>query len=114
MGGRIGKMILSISDEQIAFVSYVPPSKTGEIQADTWLKDILKVLGADAGCYISGTKNVAKAVVKQDMDKGLFPLKLKDAGITQSIEYLKKKGLFPDTSDDSDDEYVFGDDDFPS
>merc|ERR1711871_1766232 len=112
--GLIGKMILSINDDQMAMISYVPPSKIDEITADSWLKEILRQLGASADSYISGNENVAKAIVKKNEDKGLFPLKLKDAGITNSIEYLKKKGLFPDKDDDSDDEYVFGDDDFPS
>merc|ERR1711937_699682 len=55
----------------------------------------------------------AKAEIKNDADKGLFVLKLKDSAISESINYLKSKGLFPDKVDDSDDEYVFGDDDFP-
>merc|ERR1712187_937408 len=48
------------------------------------------------------------------MGKELYVLKLKDSAITLSINYLKKKGLFPDSNDDDDDDYVFGDDDFPS
>lgn len=44
----------------------------------------------------------------------MLQLKLKDEGIRQSIDYLKKKGLFSDSKEDSDDEHVFGDDDFPS
>merc|ERR1712190_529526 len=56
----------------------------------------------------------AKAKILNDADKGLFVLKLKDSAITFSINYLKKKGLFPDGNDDDDDDYVFGDDDFPS
>merc|ERR1712003_595306 len=52
--------------------------------------------------------------MSNDADKGLFVLKLKDSAISQSINYLKSKGLFPDKVEDSDDEYVFGDDDFPS
>merc|ERR1712228_356827 len=46
--------------------------------------------------------------------KEFYVLKLKDNAITFSINYLKKKGLFPDSNDDDDDDYVFGDDDFPS
>jgi len=55
----------------------------------------------------------ATAVLKTDSDKGIFPLKQKDPGIMEAIAFLKKKGLFPDGDDDEDD-YVFGDDDFPS
>ena len=45
--------------------------------------------------------------------KGLYPIKLKDAMLQTSIAYLQKIGVFPD-KDDSSDEMVFGDDDFPS
>merc|ERR1712084_109813 len=61
-----------------------------------------------------GDATTAKAELTNDADKGLFVLKLKDSAITLSINYLKKKGLFPDSNDDDDDDYVFGDDDFPS
>jgi len=53
-------------------------------------------------------------VAKQDGEKGKFPLKLRDEAIGASIAFLKSQGLFPDKDDeDSEDEMVFGDDDFP-
>merc|ERR1711920_382937 len=66
------------------------------------------------GELIFGDSTTAKASVSNEPDKNLFVLKLKDSAITLSINYLKKKGLFPDSNDDDDDDYVFGDDDFPS
>ena len=54
----------------------------------------------------------SKAVIENDSDKGLFVLKLKDSAITESINFLKSKGLFPDKIEDSDDEFIFGDDAF--
>jgi len=53
-------------------------------------------------------------VIDNDPDKNLFVLKLKDSAISESINFLKSKGLFPDKVDDSDDEFIFGDEDFPS
>ena len=51
-------------------------------------------------------------MIANDSEKGLFVLKLKDSAITESINFLKSKGLFPDKIEDSDDEFIFGDDAF--
>merc|ERR1719171_919741 len=111
--GRIGKLIISKNqeDNKLALVSYCPPSKHDSLKADQWMTDLLKTLGA--GTMSFGDAYTAKAEIHNDPDKGLFVLKLKDAAITEGINYLKAKGLFPDKCDDSDDDYVFGDDDFP-
>jgi len=114
--GHVGKMIVSMDDggaKGLALVSYVPPTYLKKIQADKWLKDILMGLGAPASCFISGSTTTAKAYIANDGDKGLYAMKLKDSAISQSIFYLRKLGLFPEDKDD-DDDYVFGDDDFPS
>merc|ERR1712187_435473 len=84
----------------------------GVLTADVWMKDMLAELGG--GELLFGDATTAKAELTNDPDKGLFVLKLKDSAINLSINYLKKKGLFPDSNDDDDDDYVFGDDDFPS
>merc|ERR1712190_624384 len=111
--GRIGKMIISKdqNDSKLAMVAYCPPGKQGILTADVWMKEMLAKLGG--GEFLFGDATTAKALLTNDPDKGLFVLKLKDSAITFSINYLKKKGLFPDGNDD-DDDYVFGDDDFPS
>merc|ERR1719188_2600144 len=112
--GRIGKMIISKNQEdtKLAMVAYCPPAKQGVLTADVWMKDMLAKLGG--GELLFGDATTAKAELTNDPDKNLFVLKLKDSAITLSINYLKKKGLFPDSNDDDDDDYVFGDDDFPS
>jgi len=112
--GRIGKMLISKdqADSQLALVAYCPPAKHAQLKADEWMKDMLVKLGGGEMLY--GDAYTAKAQLKNDSEKGLFVLKLKDSAITESINYLKSKGLFPDKTDDSDDEFIFGDDDFPS
>ena len=55
--------------------------------------------------------NYAVAEIAKDGDKGLFPLKMRDTAITESYNYLKKRDLFPDGDDDSEDDMVFGDED---
>ncbi|CAE8632956.1 unnamed protein product [Polarella glacialis] len=47
-------------------------------------------------------------------DKGIFPLKIREPMILDANNFLRSKGLFPEDKDDSDDDMVFGDDDFPS
>merc|ERR1712060_271902 len=112
--GRIGKMIISKDqeDSKLAMVAYCPPAKQGTLTADVWMKDILAELGG--GELLFGDATTAKALLVNDAEKEFYVLKLKDNAITFSINYLKKKGLFPDSNDDEDDDYVFGDDDFPS
>merc|ERR1712048_1191764 len=114
MGGRIGKMIISCDTDstKLALCSYVPPSKHEQLKADDWMKEILSVLGG-TGEMGYGDAFTAKATIKNEPEKDVFILKVKDNIPPQSIEFLKGKGLFPDkVEDDDDDEFVFGDDDF--
>merc|ERR1719321_2587730 len=104
-------MIFSAGDPQLAIVSYVPTDLQKDNDASIWLKHVLGMFGGE---FVSGDKGLARGFVKADGDKGVFPLKVKEPGIMEAISYLKKHGLFPDKADDSDDDYVFGDDDFPS
>jgi len=112
--GRIGKMLISKdqADSKLALVAYVPPSKQSELTASEWMEQLLKTLGGGEIVFKDAT--TAKAVILNDSEKGMFVMKLKDSAITESINHLKSKGLFPDRIDDSDDEFIFGDDDFPS
>jgi len=112
--GRVGKMLVSPDQEnsKLALVAYCPPAKQGVLKADQWMKDMVKALGG--GDIVFSDATTAKMEIKNNADKGLFVLKLKDSAITESINYLKGKGLFPDNKDDDDSDYVFGDDDFPT
>jgi len=102
-------MIFSAGSEQLAIVAYVPEAKKADLDCTEWVKHVAKMIGAQV---ISSNRVAAKAVVKTDSNKGIFPLKVKEPGIMEAISFLKQKGLFPD-NDDDDDDYVFGDDDFP-
>merc|ERR1719188_309078 len=101
--GKIGKMIISKNQEdtKLAMVAYCPPSKQATLTADVWMKDILAELGG--GELLFGDATTAKALLVNDAEKEFYVLKLKDNAITFSINYLKKKGLFPDGNDDDDD-----------
>merc|ERR1712107_526538 len=109
--GHIGKMIFSAGSEKLAVVAYLPDELGEKCDAIDWLKTVLGTFGGEVSK--DSTKTLAKGFIAADADKGKFPLKMKEPSITEAINYLKKKGLFPD-KDDSDDDFVFGDDDFPS
>merc|ERR1719408_969399 len=111
--GHIGKLVMSASDKQLALIAYVPEEKVERLTATAWMQEIFKAFG-DYGEFVGETTPYkAVAVAKQDGEKGKFPLKLRDEAISASIAFLKGKGLFPDKDDDSEEEYCFGDDDFP-
>ena len=77
----------------------------------TWLKDVLGRMKEPASCFKSGDKTLAYATIAKATGK--FPIKLKDEGLVQANAYLRQHGLFPEDNDDDDEEFVFGDDDFP-
>jgi hypothetical protein len=108
---HVAKCVLSAGDKQLAIVTYVPKSLLGKINAGEWISALIKALG-DYGEVVSTTDRKAVAVCKLDKDKEKFPLKMRDAALSASIKFLTDKKLV-DFKDDSDDEMVFGDDDFP-
>jgi len=110
--GRIGKMVFSAGLEQLAVLAYVPDDKQPELVCEEWLE---KVLGLFPGYRIVAKgKDVSYGVIPTNSDKGVFPLKIREALILEANNFLRKKGLFPEDNGDDSDEMVFGDDDFPS
>merc|ERR1712166_1207413 len=108
--GEIGKMIFSCGTDQLSVCAYVPESKQGDVDCKEWLK---KVLDLHGGEILTDSKGVSTGRVKTDSEKNIFPLKIRESMILESNNFLRKRGLFPEDDDDSD-EMVFGDDDFPS
>jgi len=108
--GHIGKMIFSAGVEGLAVAAYVPEEKVKECSCEEWLTTVLTSQG---GKLMSKSTNVCSGMVKTNADKGIFPLKIREPMILEANNFLRKKGLFPEDKD-SDDECVFGDDDFPS
>jgi len=107
---QIGKMIFSAGDDQLGIVAYVPETRADMVDAKEWMQWVLKLFGGELAA--GATKLYAKGFVKADSNQNKFPLKMKEPSITEAIAFLKSKGAFPD-KDDSDDDMVFGDDDFP-
>lgn len=109
--GHIGKMIFSAGAKQLLMLAYVPEDKQSKVNAAEWMKSVCAVVGGrPKGPQSAG---YAMGEADGDMDKGKFPIKMKDEALAAGISYLKEKGCFPDTADDSDDdEPAFGDDAF--
>merc|ERR1719478_2065873 len=109
--GHVAKALFSYGKDRVGVVVYVPEELKERVAANVWAQEIL----APAGGELKGkaTETLAKGFVLGDADKGLYPIKQKDELLQNSIKYLQKIGVFPDGDDDSEDEMVFGDDDFP-
>lgn len=117
--GAIGKMIISPSTDKdntsIAIVTYIPSDKQEKLKPDEWLLELTPLIGCKVEWLNieAGPNNMYKVQINKDVEKGIFPLKIKDSAITHGLNILKARGLFPDKDDESDDDFVFGDDDFP-
>jgi len=110
--GHVAKALFSYGSAKTGILCYVPKEHQGTLTADKWCAQIVQALG---GKVLPGaTAELAKGEIPGNEGKGLFPIKLKDDALQASIQYLVKIGVFPDKDDDSDDEMIFGDDDFPS
>ncbi|CAJ1341768.1 unnamed protein product [Effrenium voratum] len=110
--GRIGKMVFSAGTEQLAVLAYVPEDKRSDLNCEEWLEAVLKTQPGYS--MLSKGKDVSTGAIATNADKGVFPLKIREGLILEANNFLRKKGLFPEDDGDDDDEFVFGDDDFPS
>merc|ERR1711862_580120 len=104
-------MVFSAGIAQLAILAYVPEAKQGELSCKEWIEKLLALY--PGGKLVSSSADMCTAVIPQDADKGVFPLKIREGLILEANNFLRKKGLFPEDNSD-DDEMVFGDDDFPS
>lgn len=121
--GRIGKIVVSCSDAQLALVAYIPKDKGEECPAKEWLekvvadaigsKDAVEKTATFAECEGIDSKHWYTCVVKTNPDAGVFSLKIRDASISLAYQFLRAKNLFPQDEEDDDEEFCFGDEDFP-
>jgi len=120
--GRIGKMLLSMNDDKLCLVTYVPKDLSDQCSAKEWLEYVVKMVtdskeekyATFEKCGDVDEKNYYRCVIKADTENNVFPIKMRDPAVTEAYAYLKKRDLFPDGDDEDDDDYVFGDEDFPS
>jgi len=110
--GHIGKMVFSAGEKGLAMVAYVPEEKQGDLDCEEWLSKVLSM--QPGGKMVKGGKAYSVGEIPQDSEKNIFPLKIREGLILEANNFLRKKGLFPEDDGDEDDDFVFGDDDFPS
>lgn len=114
--GHIGKTVWSMQESKddannLSIVCYVP--ETEECDAQDWLKDVLEKLGAKGVSPREDSNGLyAQVCIQNNNDTGVFCIKLRDYVIQHANAFLRNKGLIPEVEDDSEDEMVFGDDDF--
>ncbi|CAD7959240.1 unnamed protein product [Amoebophrya sp. A120] len=117
--GKIGKIIFSCTEKAFSAVAYVPKNKADECSAFEWLSEVVNnVAGAKGVKLVKTFDNIeskywAAVCVPFSHEEELYPIKMRDPAISHAYTYLKKKGLFPEDDSDDEDDYVFGDDDFP-
>jgi len=109
--GNIGKMVFSAGADQLAIVAYVPEDKQDKLSCEEWLN---KVLSMYSGTQTKTGKDYCVGFIATDGNKNVFPLKIREGLILEANNFLRKLGLFPEDNGSDDDEFVFGDDDFPS
>jgi glutathione S-transferase len=109
--GFVAKALFSYGGEKVGIIVYNPPEQVKKSPAIAWCKAICEGLG---GKVLPGaTDLLAKGEIFGNAAKDLYPIKIKDEALKASIAHLQKIGVFSTDDDDSDDEMVFGDDDFP-
>jgi hypothetical protein len=102
----IGKVLISYIDEKLALYMHVPSNL--ECDMNEWFSAMTDGYTVNK---IFSDKVYIKAEIKADPDANVFPIKVKDDVINKGYQMLTlKKLVMPD--EDSDDELVFGDDDF--
>lgn len=108
--GNIAKTLFSYKDNTLIFLTHVPTELQEKAQIQEWFDIILKVTGGkQVGKSDDGT--VLKGEVICDPDKGQYAIKVRDDAIQQGYGWLTNKQLV--LVDESDDDFVYGDDDFP-
>jgi len=111
--GNIGKMIFSCCTEHLGVLAYVPEHQREACSCEEWMKKVLSLFPSNSEIIKVG-KDVCIGKVNADGNNNIFPLKIREPMILEANNFLRKLGLFPEDNGDSDDDMVFGDDDFPS
>lgn len=104
----IGKAIMSYNDDKLCIHMHVP-SNLPDCSIEEWFGAMCA--GYKATILEGATKEFLKGEVAADPDNNIYPIKVRDDMINKGYQHLAAKQLvMPD--DGSDDEMVFGDDDF--
>jgi len=95
--GHLGKALRSSNDKQVAFLCYVPTDLQATVDREEWVNRMIKDID---GKITKTTDTLVYAVAEGSADKGLYPLKMREAALGQGFALIKEKGLVMDDSDD--------------
>ncbi|GFR53048.1 hypothetical protein Agub_g15749 [Astrephomene gubernaculifera] len=104
--GHLGKMLLSAGDKTVALLCNIPAELAEQyphVKASAWMDKLVEAAGGKV-VKREDSENLIKVLIEGDSEKGLFPLKMRDAAQTSGFAFLRENGLIPD--DDSDDDYI--------
>lgn len=104
--GHLAKALLSAGDTTVAFVCHVPKELAEafpHVKAADWVEKLIAAAGGKVA-QREDSEEVIKVLIEGDSEKGLFPLKMRDAASSAGFAYLREQGLLP--ADDSDDDYI--------
>ncbi|PNH10152.1 hypothetical protein TSOC_003166 [Tetrabaena socialis] len=104
---HLGKMLLSAGDKTVAFLCNIPKELAGSYPAVKMSEWMDALVAASGGKVVTReeTDEVIKVLVEGDIEKELFPLKMRDAAQNAGFAFLRTNGLIPDGGD-SDDDYI--------
>mmetsp|Transcript_12663 Transcript_12663/g.29915 ORF Transcript_12663/g.29915 Transcript_12663/m.29915 type:complete len:197 (+) Transcript_12663:65-655(+) len=120
--GLVGKMVFSHNKDQVAVCAHVPKKFQASINIEEWIKYVLETVEGEFVEVVDEDVSdeggqIATGVAKANPDNNLFTLKMRDTVLSHSIQFLQKLKdvnddlpLFP-ADEDSDDDFVYGDDD---
>lgn len=107
---EIGKALMSYDDEKLCIYMHVPANLQELCKIGEWFGAMTEGYTV-VKPYGEGDANFLKAEVAADPDNNIYPIKVRDDMINKGYQHLTAKQLvMPD--DGSDDDMVFGDDDF--
>lgn len=107
--GNLGKFLFSYGEKKLIFLCHAPEAVKSLVDINEWFDIILKTTGGTE--VASGSDTIKKGEMLADPDAGRFPIKVRDDAIQRGYVWLQDKQLV--LVDESDDDFVYGDDDFP-
>lgn len=107
----ISVMLFSANKDQLCIVARVAQDVEVPLSCKDWLDEVISALGVALIDY-KGDDHQATLVIGACSQTDLYPLKLRDVAVNLAVQVLNKRKLLPYDDDDEED-FIFGDHDFP-
>jgi hypothetical protein len=112
---QVGKLLISVNDDQMSIVTYVPNGLYENFTAKSWTDSILDLYNLKtvscSDCTNYDKDDNAFLIIPNQPDKNIYVFKLRDEIISKEYAKLRSNGLIPPLKED-DDETLLGDDAF--